>query len=111
MAHGHDEHAPTEHEAHHSHAKLYVIIFFVLLVLTGIEIAIPILNETVLHMAKQLEVALLLGLMTIKGAIVMMFYMHLKGDRRMFGTLFVFPIVCVLLMMLGFFALFQPELW
>ncbi|GAA5526626.1 cytochrome C oxidase subunit IV family protein [Herpetosiphon gulosus] len=110
MAHGHDEHAPTEHEAHHSHAKLYVIIFFVLLVMTGIEIALPIINKAEI-MAKQLEVALLLGLMTIKGAIVMMFYMHLKGDRRMFGTLFVFPIVCVLLMMLGFFALFQPVLW
>ncbi|MFD3164712.1 cytochrome C oxidase subunit IV family protein [Herpetosiphon sp. NSE202] len=110
MAHGHDEHASIEHEAHHSHAKLYVIIFFVLLVMTGIEIAIPIINKAEI-VVKQVEVALLLGLMTIKGAIVMMFYMHLKGDRRMFGTLFVFPIVCVLLMMLGFFALFQPELW
>ncbi|KPL81418.1 cytochrome C oxidase subunit IV family protein [Herpetosiphon geysericola] len=110
MAHGHDEHAPIEHEAHHSHAKLYVIIFFILLVMTGIEIAIPIINKAEI-VVKQVEVALLLGLMTIKGAIVMMFYMHLKGDRRMFGTLFVFPIVCVLLMMLGFFALFQPELW
>lgn len=110
MAHGHDEHASIEHEAHHSHAKLYVIIFFILLVMTGIEIAIPIINKAEI-VVKQVEVALLLGLMTIKGAIVMMFYMHLRGDRRMFGTLFVFPIVCVLLMMLGFFALFQPELW
>ncbi|WP_110515798.1 cytochrome C oxidase subunit IV family protein [Herpetosiphon llansteffanensis] len=110
MAHGHDEHASIEHEAHHSHAKLYVIIFFILLVMTGVEIAIPIINKAEI-VVKQVEVALLLGLMTIKGAIVMMFYMHLKGDRRMFGTLFVFPIVCVLLMMLGFFALFQPELW
>jgi cytochrome c oxidase subunit 4/cytochrome o ubiquinol oxidase operon protein cyoD len=113
MAHGHDPQPgePTEHEhAHESHVKLYVIIFFFLLAVTAIEVLIPStwLNLRLPHL---LEKGLLLALMFIKGAGVMMFYMHLKGDRRMFGSLFVFPLIVVFGMILGFIALFQPYLW
>lgn len=107
-------HDVDHHEEHTSHAKLYVGMFFLLLFITAVEIAIPIFNSESMHilsLPKTLEVILLLILMVIKGACVMMFYMHLKGDRRMFGTLFVFPMIIVLLMILGFFQLFQPTLW
>ena len=111
MAHGHDSHDNDEHVEHHSHTKLYVGIFFFLFIVTGIEIAIPLLNEGNAFISKQLEVAALLILMLIKGCIVAMYYMHLKGDRRMFGSLFVIPMVFVFIMMLGFFWLFQPIFW
>jgi cytochrome c oxidase subunit IV len=112
MAHGHDPQPGevTEHEPHQSHSKMYVIIFFFLLVITAIEVLIPStwLN---LGLGKGIETALLLSLMVVKGAGVMMFYMHLKGDRRMFGSLFVFPLIVVFGMIMAFIALFQPELW
>ena len=112
MAHEHDSHDNDEHVEHHSHTKLYVAIFFFLFIVTGIEIAIPILNKHgTVFMSKQLEVATLLILMLIKGSMVGMFYMHLKGDRRMFGSLFVIPMILVFVMMLGFFYLFQPIFW
>lgn len=112
MAHGHDPQPgePTEHELHHSHARLYVIIFFFLLVITIVEVLIP---STWLNLGlpNLLEKSLLLILMVIKGAGVMMFYMHLKGDRRMFGSLFIFPLMVVFGMIIGFIALFKPTLW
>lgn len=118
MAHvHHDTEAQEYHEEqeiHHSHATQYVVIFFILLFITAVEIAIPIVNSpeiALTSLPKQLEVGLLLALMTIKGFAVGMFYMHLKGDRRMFGSLFVFPMILVLAMVLGFMFLFQPVLW
>ena len=112
MAHGHDPQPgePTEHEPHQSHARMYIIIFFFLLVVTIVEVLIPStwLNLGLNHLV---EKSLLLFLMLVKGAGVMMFYMHLKGDRRMFGSLFVFPLIVVFGMIMGFIALFQPTLW
>ncbi len=112
MAHGHDPQPgeATEHEPHESHVKLYVIIFFFLLAVTAIEVLIP-STWLSLGWAKPLETAILLSLMVVKGAGVLMFYMHLKGDRRMFGSLFIFPLIIVFGMIMGFIALFQPELW
>ena len=112
MAHGHDPQPgeATEHEPHQSHAKMYVIIFFFLLAVTIIEVLIP-STWLGLGLPKVVEVALLLSLMLVKGAGVMMFYMHLKGDRRMFGSLFIFPLIVVFGMIMGFIALFKPELW
>ncbi len=114
MAHDHEKTTHVVEHEHHSHSKLYVGIFFLLFIITAIEIAIPILNApevAITAFSKPLEVAILLVLMTIKGAAVMMIFMHLKGDRRMFGSLFVFPIVFVLAMAIGFLLLFQPVLW
>jgi cytochrome c oxidase subunit 4 len=100
-------HGAEEHAVHHSHAKLYIQIFFFLLAVTGIEIAIPIFHEE-LGISKIPEVAMLLSLMLLKGTFVVMFYMHLKGDRKMFGSLFVFPLIIVLLMVIVFLLLFKP---
>jgi cytochrome c oxidase subunit 4/cytochrome o ubiquinol oxidase operon protein cyoD len=118
MAHGHDpqpgEPTEIEHAPHESHARLYVIIFFFLLLVTALEVFIPstwLRDWTGFVWPHLLEKGLLLTLMFIKGAGVMMFYMHLKGDRRMFGSLFVFPLIVVFGMILGFIALFQPTLW
>jgi cytochrome c oxidase subunit 4/cytochrome o ubiquinol oxidase operon protein cyoD len=112
MEHGHDPQPgeATEHEHHESHVKLYVIIFFVLLLITATEVLIP-STWLSLNLPKPIETMLLLSLMVVKGAGVMMFYMHLKGDRRMFGSLFIFPLIVVFGMIMGFIALFQPELW
>lgn len=115
MAHGHDPQPgdTTEHEPHHSHTKLYVGIFFLLLVVTALEVFLPssIARDMGIELSKVPEVLILLTLMTFKGACVMMFYMHLKGDRRMFGSLFVFPLIVVFGMIFSFLLLFQPKLW
>lgn len=114
VGHGHDPQPgePTEHAPHVSHAKMYIVIFFFLLAVTAIEVTIPVLWRVFeLESLHLLEKGLLLALMVVKGAGVMMFYMHLKGDRRMFGSLFVFPLIVVFGMIIGFIFLFQPELW
>ena len=105
MAHGHDQHdghGSEEHVVHHSHAKLYIQIFVFLLVVTGVEVAIPQLH----FLPKVPEVLLLLTLMTIKGAFVMMFYMHLKMDHRFFTLLFGGPLLLATGVMFGLLFLF-----
>ncbi|HEY1017234.1 MAG TPA: cytochrome C oxidase subunit IV family protein [Herpetosiphonaceae bacterium] len=110
----HDAHHDDTHDGaevvHHSHAKQYIAIFFFLLVVTGVEIAIPLVSPG-MGIPKVPEVLLLLTLMAVKGTFVVMYYMHLKGDRRMFGALFIFPLIIVTGMMFAFFALFQPKFW
>lgn len=100
-----------EQEIHHSHWKQYVGIFFLLLVVTIAEVLLPISSES-LGIPKILEITLLLTLMVFKGTFVAMFYMHLKGDRRTYGMVFVLPlIIAALLFVFAFVLLFQPTLW
>ena len=114
MAHVHHNKEAEAYEAeqqqHHSHAKQYVAIFFLLLVVTIVEVLIP-LYAPGFGIGKIVEVLLLLALMVFKGAFVMMFYMHLKGDRRMFSSLFIFPLIIMTAATIGFIWLFQPTLW
>ncbi len=66
----------------------YVGIFVALAVLTGIEIAVG----TVL-VASPLRVALLLALAVSKATLVVLYYMHLRYDSRMFAVIFIIPVV------------------
>jgi caa(3)-type oxidase subunit IV len=62
---------------HHSHKKLYIIIFFVLAILTGVEILIP-----ELEIAYYLKVTSLVGLALGKAFLVAYFYMHLNEETK-----------------------------
>lgn len=62
---------------HHSHKKLYIIIFFALAILTGVELLIPELS-----VAYSLKASSLVGLALGKAFLVAYFYMHLNEDTK-----------------------------
>ena len=94
-AHGAD-HATT----HHSD-KFYAVIFLVLGVITIIEVGL-----TNVHVAP-VKYGSLIVLSAAKFALVIMFFMHLKGDKRMFSLLFVGPLFLGAVMLLSLAALFS----
>jgi cytochrome c oxidase subunit 4 len=78
------------HDQHtHPGAKTYFWIFVILFALTALEIALFYL-ETWEYVARGLAVPLLIFLSTVKFVLVVMFYMHLKFDSRVFTGVFGF---------------------
>lgn len=88
------EHTPDAHDAHDAHGAhdegghwsdlKYVQLAIALAVVTAIEVALS-------YMVDDLGAAflpLLLLLMLVKFFAVVMFFMHLKFDNRLFGVLF-----------------------
>lgn len=64
--------------AHHSHKKLYIVIFFALAALTGIELLIPELENA----TKFFKTSSLIGLAFGKAFLVAYFYMHLNEETK-----------------------------
>ena len=61
-----------------SHVKTYFMIFGALMVLTVITVGV-----SYLHLPVALAVLVALAVATIKGSLVAMFFMHLKGERKL----------------------------
>jgi cytochrome c oxidase subunit IV len=104
---------PTNaHEAHaeggeHGHSdRFYWIVAGILAVVTGLEVALFIINEQEL-IAKWIEIVLLLILSTIKGAAVVMFFMHLRGDASIMKFVFIVPFALAVTLCLGFLTIFS----
>src|SRR5258705_6085726 len=79
--HGHPGMAQGEHA--HPGAKQYVLVAFLLTVITAVEIMVFYLPS-----ARPILVPTLLSLSAIKFGIVVAFYMHLKFDHPLFRVLF-----------------------
>jgi caa(3)-type oxidase subunit IV len=75
------------HEQHKSHTVEYVVIFFVLAILTGLELMIPGLDTQYKYKAIGL-VGLALG----KAFVVAYFYMHLKEEGAWLKFIAAIPI-------------------
>jgi caa(3)-type oxidase subunit IV len=96
-------------DAEHAHAptssKLYVRIAIILAAITFTEVAVSFIpNIGILGI---IEVGILLLLSVTKGALVVMYFMHLKFDSRWFTTMFVGGTAIATLMMLVLLALFR----
>jgi cytochrome c oxidase subunit 4 len=79
----------------------YLAVFIALAVLTGLEILVT-----------QLPVPRLLFLLPLtlaKAALVALFYMHLRFDRRIFSTVFAMGLVMGILLIFSLVALFSPQ--
>lgn len=63
--------------AHESKRKLYLKVFFALVVLTALEIAV-----VYMHISKGALITALLGLAIAKAMAVAMFFMHLNDETR-----------------------------
>lgn len=95
-----EEVAPDTH--HHPGAMTYVVIGAILTVITGIEVGIYYMPA--LH---GVMVPLLLTLSAAKFILVVMFYMHLKFDSRLFSTVFVGPLLLAMTVVVSLIILFK----
>ena len=100
--HTHGAVAHEDHTSGHPTWRTYVVVGFILTVITAIEVAIFYIES----LAGVLIPALLL-LSAIKFAIVVMFYMHLKFDSRIFARVFVAPLFLAALVVIGMVLLFK----
>ena len=93
----------TLHAAHaHPGAGTYVVIGVILTVITAIEVAIyyiPAMHPVL--------APVLLSLSLLKFVLVVMFYMHLKFDSRLFSTVFVAPLILAVSVVIGLFIIFK----
>lgn len=91
-------------EAHPVHGtRTYWVIGGYLFVLTGLEIVAYFFEDTLGEAAAPL----ILSLSAAKFLLVVMFYMHLKYDSRMFTGVFLFPMALASLVIGGLFILYH----
>ena len=96
--------APGEVHAHpHPTWSTYKWVALVLVVITVIEVWVYYIPEFV---ASRLFVPSLLIMSAAKFAIVVMFYMHLKYDHKLFRALFTGPLIIAMLTIISLLFLF-----
>ncbi len=90
------------HERPHPGPKQYIGIALVLTAITMIEVAVYYVEAL-----KPALVPILLVLSSVKFALVVMFYMHLKFDHPLFRALFVGGLWLAISVVVALMALFQ----
>ena len=81
------------------HVRVYITVFVALMALTVITVAV-----SYLHLSTPMAVAVALFIATIKGSLVMCYFMHLISEKRliyavlgvtafMFGALMILPVL------------------
>ena len=76
----HDDHGADVH--HGPSDKQFVTIFFILAAITAVEVAVSYIDIGALFLP------VLLGLMIVKFFTVVLYFMHIKFDNKLFGRLF-----------------------
>ena len=100
------EHAPDAHHAHDEHIpsdRYFIKIAIILAVVTALETSTfwwPKSLSTV-------SVVVLLILMTIKFFMIVMIFMHLKFDNKIFSYLFYTGLILAILVYIAFLACFH----
>jgi cytochrome c oxidase subunit IV len=102
---GHGAHDPNDPSDPHSHptAKTYVLVGLFLTAITVLEVWAYYIPALV---AWHFFVPLLLIMSAVKFATVVMFYMHLKYDHRLFRALFTGPFIVAAFTLVGLMFLF-----
>jgi cytochrome c oxidase subunit 4 len=101
------EHGVVEHtaahasEEHHPGPATYLLIGLILLILTIMEVSVVYMPALAWVL-----IPILMVLMVIKFALVVMFFMHLKFDNRLFSALFTAPLLIAASITLALMALF-----
>jgi cytochrome c oxidase subunit 4 len=92
-----------EHDIHtHPGWKTYVVIGAILTVITAVEVAIFYIPAM-----RPVLTPILLTLSAAKFIIVVMFYMHLKFDSRLFSTVFIAPLILAVGVVIALVILFK----
>ncbi|MDE3089277.1 MAG: cytochrome C oxidase subunit IV family protein [Chloroflexota bacterium] len=90
-------------EAHKKMQRTYLGVFFALAVLTLLEVAVT-------YVQNLPRIPVLVPMALIKAALVVLFYMHLKYDQRVFSAIFVVAVLGAAAVMVSFILLFMPPL-
>src|SRR5271169_2821330 len=101
-----DTHA--EQPEHHISSTVYLIVGAFLIVLTAMEITV-----SYVHALRPVMVPLLVVLAIAKFALIAMFFMHLRYEKWVLNTMFVFPLTIALgafLAMMGLFLYLSRHL-
>ena len=99
-------------QSHSSSTRFYWMVAAVLAVITIVEVMVS-LNGVLVDQenpdptSQLILLVLLLVLAVIKGAGVVMFFMHLRGDARVYQLLFIAPLTLASSMILVFLAIFS----
>lgn len=89
LTHGHDEHS-----GHDAHPPVpYFKIFATLLIFTAITILASFLDLRNYGLDKWANVLLAMGIATFKASLVMLFFMHLKYEKRPIVVIAMIPFV------------------
>ncbi len=96
------DNAHAEH--YHPTWKEYKWVALILTLITAVEVWVYYIPEIV---ATKAFVPGLLIMSAIKFAIVVMFYMHLKYDHKLFRALFTGPLIVAILTLIGLLFLFS----
>ncbi len=96
------ESAHAEH--YHPTWKEYKWVALILVLITAVEVWVYYIPELV---ATKIFVPGLLIMSAVKFAIVVMYYMHLKYDHKLFRSLFVGPLMVAILTLIGLLFLFS----
>jgi cytochrome c oxidase subunit 4/cytochrome o ubiquinol oxidase operon protein cyoD len=95
---------------HDTSTRFYWLVGAALAVITIVEVAVSLNGVIVSHenpdfTSQIILLAILLVLSVIKGGAVVMFFMHLRGDARIFQFLFIAPFLMAVSMLLAFLAI------
>ena len=100
----------TEHTSNHPTFKQYVLIAIILFAITIVEFLLIWDRAGIVDSLGATKIPLLVGLSAVKFAIVIMYYMHLKFDNRLLGTIFMSGLALAFLVgiaLLGLFVAFE----
>ena len=100
--HAADAHAGTEH--HHPGWKTYFLVGFILTVITAVEVSAYYIKP---WEESRWYVPSMLIMSGAKFIIVVMFYMHLKYDHKLFRSLFVGPLIIATVTIIALMFLFD----
>ena len=73
----------TDHEAHVVPYRMYVNVWLALIVLTGVTVAAALAN------LKQMAIFTALFVATVKSALVLLYFMHLRWESKLFAYMFI----------------------
>ena len=90
-------------DAHSESTRFYWMVAAVLAVITIVEVLVTLIPG-ISHL---LLFIILMLLAVVKGAGVVMFFMHLRGDARVFQLLFIAPFALATSMIVIFLAIFS----
>ena len=90
-------------QSHSESTRFYWMVAAVLGVITIVEVAVTLIPG-IPHL---LLLVVLLALAVVKGAGVVMFFMHLRGDARVYQLLFIAPLTLASSMIIVFLAIFS----
>ena len=98
-------------EKAHPQSREYVILAIILGVVTGLEVAAwywdAIRSVMIGSTAIDLLPPILIVMSAFKFALVIMFYMHLKFDHRLFSSVFLFGLAAAGFIIIAFIVLFH----